>query len=287
MADSSTRPRERYAEDMNNMGRWELTQRQHDVHWGLKYPEVPVAPHPFPVAEHPALTDDLAQLQLGRIPKTRTSPVATRTRVSRHGSNPHPVRPSSSGGENVMLSYRQLAPPRRAESYSHPTPLEEFRHARRWPPSGVRQDDALGPDDADKLICAGASTFKGYLTEIAHSPGYDHFYAVMNSAHQGRTDRGPFQHEAYRDVSIDMTGNSESQFPWQSLEQPCMAYAYGKSAGTTTMNHWVSKAGSGYPAVKPAGGMKPRKIKFLQILDRLRQLEDGLEVDVSPRTQFG
>jgi hypothetical protein len=77
-----------------------------------------------------------------------------------------------------------------------------------------------------------------------------------------------------------MTGSSDSQFPWLSLEQPCMAYAFGRSAGTIALNYWVGKAGSSNPPTKFAASAKPRKMKLLQILDRLQQLESGLE-DVS------
>ncbi|KAF2180198.1 hypothetical protein K469DRAFT_730214 [Zopfia rhizophila CBS 207.26] len=250
------RSNDRYADDMNSdIGRWERSPREFDANWSHQYPE----------------------LQYGRVPKTRTSPVITRTRVARHGSQPNPQRPSSSG-ENVLLPYRHLPPPRRAESYSHPTPLEEFRSSRRWPPHGYRPGDALGPRDAGDLICAGASTFKGYWDEIPNAPqGYDRFYAVMDSEHASRTDRAPFQQNAYRDISLNMTGAADSAFPWISLEQPCMAYAFGKSAGTTTLNYWVSKSGSSNPPTKFAGTAKPRKLKLLQILDRLEQLEKGLE----------
>jgi hypothetical protein len=278
MTDRSASIHERHAHDMTDMGRWELSQRPHD-NWGVKYPEAPLAPSAFAFAEQPALTEALGQLQL---PKTRTSPVVTRTRVTRHGSNPHAIRPSSSGGD-AMLPYRQIAPPRRAESYSHPTPLEDFRHSRRWPPSGYRQGDALDPREAEELICAGTSMFRGYCDPIPNTPeGYDRFFAVMDSEHQSRTDRGPVQADAYRYSSLNLTGASESEFSWLSLEQPCMAYAHGKSAGTTTLNYYVSKSGSSHPPVKPTGEIKPRKIKFLQILDRLQHLEAGLEEDVSP-----
>lgn len=296
----------RYAEDMkSDIGRWELDQRQHDANWGPKYLEAP-SPPPFAFPDQAApptqqqqkhqqqLTAALGQMQLAHVhvqaqaqarpaAKPRTSPVATRTRVARHGSQPNPQRPSSSGADSVMLPYRgHHAPPRRAESYSHPTPLDDFRSSRRWPPNSYRQDDSLTPQAAEDLICAGASTFKGYWDEIPNAPeGYDRFYAVMDNEHQSRTDRAPFQQNAFRDMSMNMVGVEDSQFPWLSLDQPCMAYAFGKSAGTTTLNYWVSKSGSGNPPIKYAGEVRPRRLKLLQILDRLRQLEDGLEEDVS------
>lgn len=235
----------------------------------------------LPPIERLRLTEAAEQLQYAQvqIPKTRTSPLATRTRVARHGSQPNAQRPLSSAGEKVMLPHSQFGPPRRAESYSHPTPLDKFRNSRRWPPDGYRQDDALSPEVAGDLICPGASTFKGYSDDIEHAPtsGYVRHYAVMDSEHQGRTDRAAFQHESYRDISLNMTGAADSQFPWLSLEQPCMAYAFGRSAGTTTLNYWVGKSGSGNPPTKFAGSTKPRKLKLLQILDRLQKLENGLE----------
>jgi hypothetical protein len=81
-----------------------------------------------------------------------------------------------------MVPYHTLVQHRRSESYSHPTPLEDFRRSRRWPPKGYTSEDALEPDRAEDLICAGASSFKGYCDAIANAPaGYDRFYAVMES----------------------------------------------------------------------------------------------------------
>jgi hypothetical protein len=187
-----------------------------------------------------------------------------------------------------MVPYQKFSPSRRAGSYSHPTPLEDFRKSRRWPPKGFRSEDALDPAEAEELICAGASTFKGYRDAIPNAPdGYNRFYAVLEAEHQSRTDRAPFQQQAYRDISLNMTGTREDQFPWLSHEYPCMAYAFGKSAGTTTLNYWVSKSGTSHVPIKFAGDVQPRKIKLLQILDRLQKLESGLNEDVSQQSCAG
>ncbi|KAF2744530.1 hypothetical protein M011DRAFT_496252 [Sporormia fimetaria CBS 119925] len=232
------------------------------------------------------LANDLEQLQIAQTPKARTGPIQTRTKLARYGSHSSVQRPMSSGEEQAS-GYRHTGPPKRSESYSHPTPLEEFRNTRRWPPSGYRKDDALSPQDAKVLICAGASTFKGYSDPIEHAPaGYVRNYAVMDDEHRGRTDRASFLHPSYRDISLNMTGGAESQFPWLSLEQPCMAFAFGKSAGTTTLNYWVSKSGSINPPTKFAGSVKPRKLKLLQILDRLQRLENGLDEDQEEQYRY-
>jgi hypothetical protein len=180
----------------------------------------------------------------------------------------------------------------RSTSYSQPTPLEEFRGSRQWPPRGYRQDDALDAQQAEELIYAGTSTFKGYADAIHNAPtGYNRFYAVMDNEHQSRTDRAPFQKDAYRDITLNLTGDRETRFPWHCLEQPCMAYAFGKSAGTTTLNYWASKSSGVPPKSERTSTATPRKMKLLQILDRLQSLESGLEEDVSlqlcRRDKFG
>jgi len=217
--------------------------------------------------------------QAKKVPRTRTSPVITRTRVERHVPR---ERPTSSGGD-ALLPFRPPLPPRRSESYSHPPTLEEFRSSRRWPPRGYSSNQTLNPQEAEDLICSGASTFKGYWDEIPNTPpGHDRFYAVMDADHSSRTDRARVQHDAFKEVSLIMTGPVDSTFPWISLEQPSMAYCFGKSPGTTTLNFRVSKSGSIHPVTKFAGNVKPRKLKLLLILDRLRKLETGLEEDVRP-----
>lgn len=181
-----------------------------------------------------------------------------------------------------MPPHRPFASSGRSTSYSQPTPFEDLRGLRQWPPRGYRQDDALDADQAEDLIRAGTSTFKGYGDAIRNAPvGYNRFYAVMDGEHQSRTDRAPFQQDAYRDISLDLMGTPESQFPWLSLEQPCMAYSFGRSAGTTTLNYWASKSSSNPPKSERTSTALPRKMKLLQILDRLQSLEAGLGEDVS------
>lgn len=268
----------------SNVARWELNQQPYHTKRASQYPGVSNAHLPYAFPDQPVsrLAEGFDQLSLGKVPKTRTSPVATRTKIVRHGSHNGPLRPSSSGGEANMPPHRPFAPARRSESYSQPTSLEESKGSRQWPPRGYRQDDALDTQQADDLICSGTSTFKGYGDAIHNAPvGYNRFYAVMDNEHQTRTDRAPFQKEAYRSISLNLTGTSESQFPWLSLDQPCMAYAFGKSAGTTTLNNWASKSGSNPPPSKRVSEAIPRKMKLLQILDRLQSLEGGLGEDVS------
>jgi hypothetical protein len=294
----------------SNVARWDPAHQHYDTSWGPRYqkpppppppppapapmpyalPEAPMpyafpeAPMPYAAPEPPVsrLSDGFAQLQLsnGKLPKTRTNPVSTRSRVARHGqTTPMPVRPSSSADE-ATVAPRKAPTQRRAESYSYPTPLERDspRRSRRWPPSGYTSDDIVDAQLAKELICAGTCNFQGYVDQVPNAPaGYSRFYAVMTDEHKSRTDRAAFQDRAYRDISLDLMGLSDAQFPWHALEQPCMTYAFGRSAGTTTLNCWTSNSSSTPPPTKPTSDAKPRKMKLLQILDRLQRLEDGLE----------
>ncbi|KAF1814438.1 hypothetical protein P152DRAFT_432374 [Eremomyces bilateralis CBS 781.70] len=194
-------------------------------------------------------------------------------------------RPSSSGRDyrNVLASPRRsslpLSPPTRLGPASRPpTPPPQEVLAGSWPPPGYGYDSILSPRDADDLICNGASTFKGYYDEIPNAPpGSRRFFAVMESEHYQRTDRAETNADAFRDISLTVTGPDDSAFPWMSLEQPCMTYCFGKYPGTTTLNYYVSGYGCTNPTVKVQGPVKPKKMKLISILDRLTKLELGLE----------
>lgn len=133
--------------------------------------------------------------------------------------------------------------------------------------------------DAEEIIASGASTFKGYWDEIRNAPGHHRFFVVMESEHYRRTDAAVFQCDAFRDVSMSITGPTDSAFPWMALEQPAMLFAYGKMPGTTTLTFRVGKFGSLKPALKINSGVKPKAMKLASILGRLKKLETGLDED--------
>lgn len=137
--------------------------------------------------------------------------------------------------------------------------------------------------EAEELVCSGASTFKGFLSPMANAPpGTSHFYAVMNEEHLARTDRAEFQNQAFTQISLDMIPTpGGASFPWNSLEQPSMGNCFGKYPGTVTLNYRVGKSAPTPPVACLAGKARPRKIKLIQILDRLRHLETGLEEKVA------
>ncbi|KAF2092950.1 hypothetical protein NA57DRAFT_49321, partial [Rhizodiscina lignyota] len=169
-------------------------------------------------------------------------------------------------------------PPRR-NSHAQVTSLEEFRTRRKWPPRGLKSDAVLTPREAEDVIVSGASTFKGYWDEIRNAPGHHRFFVVMESEHYRRTDAAPFQSDAFKHISLSITGAVDNAFPWMALEQPAMLFAFGRIPGTTTATHRVSKFGSLSPKLQVGSSVKPRKMKLAAILERLRQLEIGLDED--------
>jgi hypothetical protein len=139
----------------------------------------------------------------------------------------------------------------------------------------------MTPAEAEVLVSQGASTFRGYLDEVANAPpGHYRFYAVMQDENRGRMDHASVSTGSFKEMTLQLTGSIDGAFPWISLEQPSMESCFGKRAGTTTLNYWVGKFGTLEPVLQYGATVRPRKIKMLTILDRLRWLENGLNEDV-------
>ncbi|EKG11214.1 hypothetical protein MPH_11685 [Macrophomina phaseolina MS6] len=112
---------------------------------------------------------------------------------------------------------------------------------RQWPPRGYTLDSMLDQTEAEELICAGASIFKGRAEDAPGAPaGYYRFFAIMEGDDAERNDRARQPHDAYKDITLAQTmtaASSECPYPWLALEQPCMAYAFGWMPGTVTLNY--------------------------------------------------
>lgn len=178
-------------------------------------------------------------------------------------------------------SYDYQMKPASPAQYRLAAPLEESRASRAWPPRGYTLESMLDQTEAEELICAGASMFKGRAEDAPGAPpGYYRFFAIMEGDDSERNDRARWQHEAYKDITLSPTASSLCPYPWLALEQPCMAYAFGWMPGTTTLNYKVSLSGNLKPKHKYGAPVQPRKIKLGHILDRLRALEKGFQDDV-------
>jgi hypothetical protein len=135
------------------------------------------------------------------------------------------------------------------------------------------------------LIDRGACTYEGFAEPIPNAHGHSRYFAVMETETTSRTDRASFEHEAFTDITLTMLGRKESAFPNASLEQPCMASCFGKSPGTTTLTYFVGKSGSLVPPLLFGSSQKARKMKLINILERLKELEEwGLREEHITRT---
>ena len=158
-----------------------------------------------------------------------------------------------------------------------------LRHGfnRPWPPRRHTLRSNLKQEDAEETVCTGASCFKGDYDPVPHmAQGSYRFFAVMKSEYYGRTDRATWHNDAFKHISYSLTGPSDSDFPWMSLEQPSMESCFGRRPGTTTLNYVVGKSGCVKSPIAYGADVRPKKIKLMAILERLRQLEAGLEENV-------
>jgi hypothetical protein len=151
----------------------------------------------------------------------------------------------------------------------------------QWPPEGYASHSNLSPRQAAHLICDGVATFHGHCVPIPHAPkGYFRYFSTSGKRAEVDTDRALFQNETFKSMSFRLTGRRAIINPWETLEQPSMSFCYGETPGTVTLNGWVASSGDLQSVVQFGTKVKPRRIGLLDILDRLRFLEVGLEEDV-------
>ena len=107
----------------------------------------------------------------------------------------------------------------------------------------------------------------------------------MESEHASRRDRALPQHDAFDLVTLSLAGDA-TDFVWETLEQPSMAYFSGKIRGTCTLEYYVSQAGDTRPTIRYPSDSEPKRATMLTILERLRQLETGLDAEVSAEIEI-
>ncbi|KAI1760884.1 hypothetical protein GGR53DRAFT_59268 [Hypoxylon sp. FL1150] len=156
-----------------------------------------------------------------------------------------------------------------------PAPLSE------WPPSGVDSNEELTLGHAMELISRGVPAHKGHKRPIAHAS--DHYYGLYatTAGNHGDENDAANQHNAMTQLTtLKIQGSGPPNYPWETLEQPSLAFGYGARPGTVTLNHWASS----FSAIPPLIGLRdpgvaPRDVNLEQIFERLKQLEVGLEDD--------
>ncbi|OTB04357.1 hypothetical protein M426DRAFT_320955 [Hypoxylon sp. CI-4A] len=148
-----------------------------------------------------------------------------------------------------------------------------------WPPSGISSEENLTLGHAMELIARGVPAHKGHKRPIPHAS--DHYYGLYTTTagnHSEETDASN-QHDAMTQLTtLRLQGSGPPNFPWETLEQPSLAFGYGARPGTITLNHWASLFSSLPPLIGLRDpGVVPREVSLVQIFSRLKDLEDGLE----------
>ncbi|CAD6505664.1 BgTH12-01154 [Blumeria graminis f. sp. triticale] len=180
-------------------------------------------------------------------------------------TNPTPLR-----RRNQVQSVQSTSTHRRVKHS-----IEEVS-AKVWPPLGSTGSDSLSPLKAKALIATGAVTFVGHKLPITHAgKDFYHLFATLSGQtideNDGRTDM--FVHSA----SLRLLGLGMSKYPWETLEQPSMAFCYGSMPGTVRLNHWINLSSQVYQEDKLCDtSVKLREITLDTIIDQLSHLESEL-----------
>ncbi|KAI0518426.1 hypothetical protein F5B22DRAFT_653941 [Xylaria bambusicola] len=151
----------------------------------------------------------------------------------------------------------------------------------RWPPSGMSDDEELTLGQAMELISRGVPTHKGHKRPIMHAS--DHYYGLnaTTAGNHGDESDAVNQHNAMTQLmSLRVQGTGPPTSPWETLEQPSVAFGVGARPGTITLNAWVGRSSVMPPMIALRDpGMAPREVNLTQIFERLKDLEAGLEDD--------
>ncbi|XXG97140.1 nuclear pore complex subunit [Hypoxylon texense] len=150
-----------------------------------------------------------------------------------------------------------------------------------WPPSGFSSRDELTLGHAMELISRGVPAHKGHKRPIPHAS--DHYYGLYTTTagNHGDDNDAANQHNAMTQLTtLRIQGSGPPNYPWETLEQPSLAFGFGARPGTVTLNHWASS----FSALPPLIGLRdpgvtPREVNLKQIFERLQDLEGGLEDD--------
>jgi hypothetical protein len=128
-------------------------------------------------------------------------------------------------------------------------------------------------------VCNGALEFSGKATRLPHTVDDAYrYYASVTVDGRPVKDTVANPDESLKDVSLSFMGQGEGREPDGSLEYPNMLYAFGKSPGTTTLTYFVGMRGQlRSPLDYSDSKAKKKKMKLISILERLKELEMGLD----------
>ncbi|KAL8346739.1 hypothetical protein RB598_000570 [Gaeumannomyces tritici] len=182
-------------------------------------------------------------------------------------------------------------------------PAGTWRRRRRrgpltdWPPSNVPSEEDLTLGHAMDLVSRGAPVFTGHRRPVPHaSESYYALFATASAGVRGAATDAANLHDAMaqlmtmrwtaatgatRTTSSGRPAPVPAARPWETLEQPSLAFHFGARPGTVALNRWVSRASSLPPTLTLRDtGIALRDADLERIMRRLRELERyGLEDD--------
>lgn len=132
---------------------------------------------------------------------------------------------------------------------------------------------------AMELISRGVPAFRGHRRAIPHAS--DHYYALYATAagNKGEDTDAANQHDTMtRLMTLRLYGAGHALYPWETLEQPSYSFYFGNRPGTITLNQWAALFSVVPPSIALRdSGVLPREVELDKILERIKELERGLE----------
>jgi hypothetical protein len=88
-----------------------------------------------------------------------------------------------------------------------------------------------------ELIASGVPVFKGHRRDVPHTSNeYYTLYATCEGNGGAGSDQGEPYNATFSVASFRLQGPGPAEHPWETLEQPSMAFYYGARPGTITLN---------------------------------------------------
>lgn len=121
---------------------------------------------------------------------------------------------------------------------------------------------------------------RGLRFSIPHaSQAFFTLYAISEGV-PADDDGARFYSPAFAATTFHIYGPGTAAQPWDTLEQPSLAFCYGERPGTITLNHWISLSGRFKPSIELRDpGTRPRDVNLSTIINRLIDLQAGFEED--------
>lgn len=149
-----------------------------------------------------------------------------------------------------------------------------------WPPPGMRASDSMTPGKAMELVASGAPVFKGYKVAVEHvGEGWDYLFAAPTLPEDIGDARLLIEAQSFKMAS--RADGEKVLYPWETLEQPSMAFCHAARPGTCMLNFWIAGQAEIGPTVglKDLGAAMTREVELGVVVERLSALEKGVDDD--------